>query len=201
MTADADDFAALFSRVRAGDPAATAEFVRAYEPQLRRKVRNWLHLQHPYLRSVLDSVDVCQSVLASFLLRVGLGQYDLERPEDVWNLLVVMSRHCVQRHARSQLADCRDARRREARGAEVLEALTQGPSPSREATARDLLRAVRERLTAEEWSVAERRVEGRSWAEVAAALGGTADARRMQLSRALDRVSRELGLEEEAADG
>jgi RNA polymerase sigma-70 factor (ECF subfamily) len=201
MSAGNDSFVTLFARVRARDPRATAEFVRAYEPQLRRKIRNWLRLRYPFLSSVLDSVDVCQSVLACFLLRVALGQYDLEQPEDVWNLLVVMSRRRLRQHARDQSTDRRDARRREAVASGLLEAVSQGPSPSQEASARDLLRAVRERLTAEEWAVAERRLEGCSWAEAAAALGGTADARRVQLARALDRVARELGLEEEPADG
>jgi RNA polymerase sigma factor (sigma-70 family) len=201
MATDADSFTALFARVRARDPRATAEFVRQYEPQLRRKVRNWLRLHYPYLCNVLDSVDVCQSVLAGFLLRVALGQYDLERAEDVWNLLVVMSRRRLRQHARDQTAARRDARRRQEAASGVLEAAAQGPSPSQEANARELLQAVRQRLTAEEWAVAERRIEGCSWAEAAAALGGTADARRMQLARALDRVARDLGLEEEPADG
>ena len=34
------------------------------------------------------------------------------------------------------------------------------------------------------------------WAEIARQLGGTPDGRRMQLTRALDRVSGELGLED-----
>lgn len=199
MTPD-DSFAALLAQVRARDPEATAEFVHRYEPQLRRKIRNWLRLHYAFLCNTLDSVDVCQSVLTGFLLRVALGQYDLEKPQDVWNLLVEMSRRRLRQHARDQSADRRDARRREAVASGALEAVPQGPSPSRVASARELLDAVRTQLTPEEWAVAERRMEGCSWAEIAAALGGTADGRRIMLARAVDRAARELGLEEEAAD-
>jgi hypothetical protein len=62
---------------------------------------------------------------------------------------------------------------------------------------RDLLEALRSRLTDEERTVADLRGAGQGWAEVAAALGGTADGRRMQLKRALDRVAPELGLEDD----
>jgi hypothetical protein len=44
--------------------------------------------------------------------------------------------------------------------------------------------------------LAARRGQGASWAEITAELGGTPDGRRVRLARALDRVTRELGLEE-----
>jgi hypothetical protein len=59
----------------------------------------------------------------------------------------------------------------------------------------ELLREVRARLSKEEQIIANLRADGRSWAEVAQELGGTADARRMQLQRAADRVAQELDLE------
>jgi hypothetical protein len=62
--------------------------------------------------------------------------------------------------------------------------------------AEELLRELRARLSREEQAIADLRVAGRSWAEVARELGGTADARRMQFQRAADRVGRELGLED-----
>ena len=61
---------------------------------------------------------------------------------------------------------------------------------------RDLLRAVRRRLTEQEQRLAELRGEGCTWPEIASRLGGNPQARRRQLTRALDRVTRQLGLEE-----
>jgi RNA polymerase sigma-70 factor (ECF subfamily) len=62
---------------------------------------------------------------------------------------------------------------------------------------RDLLAEVRQRLTAEERELADLRGQGLTWEEVAARVGGTAQARRVQLTRALDRIARELGIEDE----
>jgi hypothetical protein len=61
----------------------------------------------------------------------------------------------------------------------------------------ELLRELRARLSAEERQIADLRVAGRSWGEVAAEMGGTPDARRVQLQRAADRVGRQLGLEDD----
>ena len=57
-------FADLIRRVRAGDDQAARELVREYEPAIRRAVR--IQLRNPRLRAQLDSVDICQSVLANF---------------------------------------------------------------------------------------------------------------------------------------
>ena len=76
---ESPSFAEFMERVRAGDQQAAAELVRQYESLIRREVR--LHLEDRRLCRVFDSMDVCQSVLGSFFLRVAAGQYDLERPE------------------------------------------------------------------------------------------------------------------------
>ena len=60
----------------------------------------------------------------------------------------------------------------------------------------DLLRAVRSRLTTEERQLAELRVQGHTWPEIAAKIGGAPQARRRQLDRALDRAARHLHLDE-----
>ena len=91
----ADDvpFSDLVRRVRAGDGAAAAELVRRYEPALRVAVR--VRLTDPALRRVLDSMDVCQSVLANFFVRAVAGQFDLDRPEQLLALLAAMARNKV----------------------------------------------------------------------------------------------------------
>ena len=53
-----------------------------------------------------------------------------------------------------------------------------------------------DRLSKEERRLADLRAAGREWADIADDLGGTAEARRKQLTRAISRVSRELGLDE-----
>jgi hypothetical protein len=45
--------------------------------------------------------------------------------------------------------------------------------------------------------MAELWAQGQGWPAIAAALGGPPDALRKQLTRALDRVARQLGIEED----
>jgi len=188
-----ETFADLIARVRGGDERAAADLVRRYEPEIRREVR--FLLRDPFLRRSFDSMDVCQSVLGSFFLRAALGEYDLNRPEDLIRLLISMTRNKVVDATRRQRAQRRDHRRSTSLDAVDLAATT--PSPSQVVEGREMLAAFRERLSSEERKLADLRAAGREWADIAQDVGGTAEARRKQLTRAISRVSRELGLDEE----
>jgi RNA polymerase sigma-70 factor (ECF subfamily) len=185
-----DDF---IRRIRSGDEQAAAALVRQYEPLIRRAVR--LRLEDERLRRVFDSTDVCQSVLASFFARTVLGQYDLETPDRLVKLLVAMARNKVATAARRQYSQRRDNRR--AAGSEELEGVADpGASPSEQISGQELLERFRASLSAEEKAIAELRKDGLGWAEIASRLGGTAQARRVQLARAIERISRHIGLDE-----
>jgi RNA polymerase sigma-70 factor (ECF subfamily) len=186
----------LFQRLRNGDEQAAAELFRRYEPAIRRRVRVWLRLQDPRLRRVFDSTDVCQSVLASFFVRAAAGQYDLSEPEQLIALLFRMARHKLAHQVARQHAGRRDVRRDEGGGGEDVEAPDPAASPSSQVAGRELLSEVRRRLDAEERQLAELRAGGRGWADIASELGGTAEGRRKQLARALNRVAQQLGLDE-----
>jgi DNA-directed RNA polymerase specialized sigma24 family protein len=189
------DFADLLQRVRCGDPSAAAELVRCYEPEVRRAIR--VRLTDPRLRRVLDSADVCQSVLANFFVRAAAGEFDLDRPEQLLALLVAMARNRLLDKMRRQRAGKRDQRRVEAVSAAALDGL-QGPAfePGRVVAGQDLLAEVRRLLTDEERYLADQRALGRDWADIANEQGARPDALRKKLSRALDRVTARLGLEE-----
>jgi RNA polymerase sigma-70 factor (ECF subfamily) len=193
MPAD-DQFADLIRRVRAGDDDAAAELVRQYEAPIRRVVR--VYLRDPRLRRVLDSTDICQSVLATFFVRANLGQYELDTPESLLKLLATIARNKVTNEAHRQQADRRDYRREQVLG--DRDALLRAPpsDPGEQVAARELLTKVRERLSEDERQLADERGRGDSWAEIAAAHGGTAESLRKKLARALDRVLRSLGLDE-----
>src|SRR5262249_9181972 len=60
----------------------------------------------------------------------------------------------------------------------------------------ELLAEVQRRLSAEERQLVELRREGLAWAAIAARLGGSPEALRKQHARALDRVTREVGLDD-----
>jgi hypothetical protein len=75
-----DTFAYFVRRLRAGDEQA-ADLVRRYEGVIRREAR--LQMTDPRLCRLLDSIDISQSVLASFFARAAAGQFDLDRPENL----------------------------------------------------------------------------------------------------------------------
>jgi RNA polymerase sigma-70 factor (ECF subfamily) len=191
---ESDTFHDLLQRVRQGDQLAASELVRQFEPELRRVVR--VRLNDPRLRRVLDSVDVCQSVLANFFVRVSLGEFDLHEPQQLLHLLIVMARNKLRDKARRQQAVRRDQHRLEAQENGCLDELpSPGPGPDHVALGRDLLAAVQRLLTTEERWLADQRAQGLEWGEIAARLGEKPDGLRKKLSRALDRVVARLGLE------
>jgi RNA polymerase sigma-70 factor (ECF subfamily) len=194
MSSPDNDFGELLRRVRAGDANAAAELVRLYEPEIRRIIR--FRLTDPRLRRVVDSMDICQSVLGNFFVRASLGEFDLERPADLIALLVNMVRNKVIDQTRRSQARKRDGRRVDLADDSAIDRVpSRAPSPDRVAADRDLLATVRERLTDDERYLADQRAAGREWRELADELQTAPDALRKKLSRALDRVANGLDLE------
>jgi RNA polymerase sigma-70 factor (ECF subfamily) len=187
-------FRDLIRRVRAGDEQAAAELVRHYELEILTQIRLGLLRRPAQLRRVIDPSDICQSVLLSFFVRAAAGQYDLDRPEQLVGLLLGMARNKLSEQAKHHQGQRRDVRR--------VQSLEPGPAdpvggeetPSAVVSGQELLREVYARLSDEERQIADLRATGLEWAEVAARLGGTPDARRKQYTRAVDRAAQELGL-------
>ncbi len=142
-------------------------------------------------------MDICQSVLPSFFVRAANGQFDLEKSDQLVRLLVKMARHKLLHHVTDLHAQRRDIRRDGGGhdGPRTADPPSPDPSPSRIASGRELLEEFRRRLSADEREVADRRAEGSDWATIAAQLGRTAEGRRRQLARALDRVSEDLQID------
>ena len=185
-------FTEFVARIRAGDEQAAADLVRRYEPLIRREIR--LQLEDHQLNRLFDSMDVCQSVLASFFLRTAAGEYDLERPEQLIGLLLAIARNKLASAARREHRACRDHRRVAA--AENLDSVpAAGAGPGEVLASKELLEQFRQALSEQERLIVELRSDGLAWADVAAKLGGTAQSRRMQLTRAIERIAGELGLE------
>jgi RNA polymerase sigma-70 factor (ECF subfamily) len=189
-----EEFRVLLDRVRAGEESAAAELVRQYEPEIRRVIR--LRLTDPRLRRVFDSMDICQSVMANFFVRAAGGQFDLDRPEQLLKLLVTMARNKVRDNARRQQAIRRDQRRIHGTDLPLESVPSSSGTPSRILAGRELLEEVRRQMTNEERFLADRRAEGLEWAQIAAETGRSPEALRKQLARGLDRVLRNLGLDE-----
>jgi RNA polymerase sigma-70 factor (ECF subfamily) len=190
---DPTAFATFMRRIRAGDGGAAEELVRLYEPLIRREVHYQLRDRRLYRH--FDSMDVCQSVLASFFVRAAAGQYDLDGKEQLAKLLVTMARNKLASAVRKQHRLRRDSRRVEPDAGGLENVGDSSPSPSSLVAGAELLRRFRESLSSEERTLADLRGQGVTWADIASRLGGTAAARRSQLTRAIDRVSKDLGLD------
>lgn len=188
-------FTGFIQRIRAGDDQAAEELVRRYEPLIRREVR--LRIEDERLNRAFDSMDVCQSVLASFFVRAAAGEYDLDEPQNLVRLLVSMARNKLASKARLEHRQRRDHRRVTVTDPEAMNELMDGqPSPSEILSRRELLERMRASLSEEEREIADLRVEGLAWEQVAERLGGNGNTRRMQLTRGIERIVRELGLDE-----
>jgi RNA polymerase sigma factor (sigma-70 family) len=191
---DVEAFHEFIRRIRAGDEEAAAQLVRHYEPLIRREVR--INLEDRHLGQLFDSVDISQSVLLSFFVRSAAGQYDLQEPEQLLRLLVSMARNKLASAARHEHRQCRDQRRSKSVETGPLgQVADPATPPDEQAAGTELLGRLQQALSDEERQVAELRNQGLAWAAIATQLGGTPQARRMQLARALDRVAGALGLD------
>jgi RNA polymerase sigma factor (sigma-70 family) len=190
-------FVDFVRRIRAGDEQAAEALVRKFEPIIRREIR--LRIKSTHLNRAFDSMDVCQSVLASFFVRAATGNYELDQAENLVRLLISMARNKLASRVRSEQRLRRDVRRIAMDDPPDLDQLQDGqPSPSEIVSGRELLERFRAGLSDEERQLASLRSEGLPWDEVARRVGGNAHARRVQLSRGVERVSQQLGLDRDA---
>ncbi len=187
-------FSQFIGRIRAGDEMAASELVKRFEPVIRMEVR--LGMRDPSLNRLFDSMDICQSVLGSFFVRAASGQYDLDKPEHLVQLLVRMARNKLASQARQYYRDRRDVRRMSEEIGGKMDTMADDPSPSQVVAGRELLEKFCKNLTEEERRLMHWRNQGRSWTDIAAEMGGSPNARCQQLTRAVDRVAQQLGLDE-----
>lgn len=188
-------FQNLIRRVRQGEEDAAAELVRLYEPEIRRAIR--VRHTDPRLRRIVDSMDICQSVLANFFVRVASGQFELDHPDQLLRLLVTMARNQLFDQVRRQKASRRSSQKVDPQGQEKVEQVAaQQHTPSQQVALQELLEKMRLSLTEDERRIAEMRAAGREWADIAAEEGESPEALRKRLARALDRVVPQFGLSE-----
>ena len=154
---DREEYAEFIRRIRAGDEHAAEELVRRCEPEIRLEIRGRLRLRNPRLRRVFDSIDICQSVLASFFVRAAIGEFDLDEPGRLVPLLIGMAKNKLAEQVRYHQRGRRDVRRVEGPDDEGLFAARAEQTPSEIVAHADLLEQFRGRLSAEELSIADLR--------------------------------------------
>ncbi len=191
MTESSLEFKRLVALLRAGDSNAAVQLVEEYESEVRRFIR--VRLTTPEIRRWIDSLDVSQSVLSKFFVDVRSGAIEIRDPNQLRGLLLTMARNKLYDHARRQKADKRDARRLEEES-KLNYVASSTQTPSQQIANSEIADAILERLSAEDRYMAEQRLSGFTWQELANELGSSADALRKRLSRALDRAAGEIGV-------
>jgi RNA polymerase sigma-70 factor (ECF subfamily) len=174
------DFEKLLAAVRDGNRETATELVRQYEPYLRRMLH--LRLTDRRVGHVVDSVDICQSVMKDFFAQAKPDRFVFQSPDDLRRLLVTMALNKLRnwaRHEGRHQGDLPDG----------WSPMAPDPSPSRIAAANDEIAYLRDRLPPLEARLFERsRVQGQSWDDIAREEGGKPDTLRMRLMRAVARI-------------
>lgn len=183
-------FVELLKRVRSGDSDAAKELVSTYESAIRVAVRT--RLSDPALRRQFDSMDVCQSVLASFFLRAAAGEYDLRDPSQLVALLRKMTHNKLAMRVRREYRQRRDIRRDVELTNNLAEPRTTSTEPTNHILGRDLIQQAMGLMDSQVREMAVCRANGMEWGEIAARLGGSPDARRKQFQRAVSRIATTL---------
>lgn len=197
-------FDGLLRRLRSGDQAAAAEIHTHFGGHIRRLARQWLSRKK--LGRLLDSEDICQSVLCDFFARYEQGSYQLSDEVQLRALLARITTSRLLYHWERHRTAKRDLRRLEEHGAHengVREhgahenvlgsvAVTGQPSPSEVLAGRELMEEFRRRFSADEWTIVQLRNDGESWKAISENIGRSPDTLRMQFTRAVTRVAQEL---------
>jgi RNA polymerase sigma factor (sigma-70 family) len=190
---DTNEFHHLLQRARDRDAGAAVRLIEEYEPEIRRIAR--VRLSGTRLRQTLDSNDICQSVLGNFFVRLAAGQFDLETPEQLMALLAKMTRNKVNDKHRREHTQKREPGTNVGGDSVLAQLAGPGTDPSEQAAARELLARAERLFDPEERYLIEQRGLGRGWDELAEELKTSHEALRKCMSRARERVARELGLE------
>jgi DNA-directed RNA polymerase specialized sigma24 family protein len=191
------EFRELINRLRAGEEDAASELIDRFGDFVRREIR--FRLRDSRLFRVVGESDLFQSAVSRFLWGLKLGQFDLDRPEELVSLLRTIAERRVCAVARFWQAQRRDVRRHADLGSALGTELTSAdPTPSKAMSEKELVAETLTRLPEDARQVLDWRQDGLSWAQIAHLRGPTAspDAERKRYERALDRVAAELGWSE-----
>ena len=109
-----------------------------------------------------------------------------------------MAQNKLNMRARAQFRHCRDVGRLSTAIVEETNAACSTPGPVQQVAGRELLDRALGMMTPEIRAIAVRRMHDEAWADIATALGGTADGRRKQFERAVVQIAD--GLEVDALE-
>jgi RNA polymerase sigma factor (sigma-70 family) len=191
---DQSSFSSLIERLRSGDNEAARSLLNRYEPALRRIVA--MRLMDRKLRGVVDTEDICQSVLGSFFVRLGLGQYEITDESDLLRLLATMVRNKVVSKKRRRTLETRDDVQVSLKERLAENRAGSESSPSEWLAYEELIREAEGMLSPDERQLIALRKQGIGWNEIGNRLGEDPECLRKRMGRTMDLVIEQLGLDE-----
>jgi RNA polymerase sigma factor (sigma-70 family) len=183
-TPELQDFLAVLG---SGDRQAVEQLLGRLNPFLHKVIH--LRLKHGRLRRVMDTTDIFQSLVKDFLSRKEHGHSAKAASGGLCAWLVAAVHYKI-------LTKMRKERRHAGSLPDDWDEVSSEPSPAQEMEDRDLGRAVRARLSAENRLLYDLKAQELTWTEIAQQVGGNADALRMRLSRAIVKILRDMRYEE-----
>ena len=189
---DESSFDELLEKLRDGEQDAARNIFDEY-------ARRLIGLAHRHLNSSvrrkIDPEDVVQSVLKSFFVRIGKGQFELKNRGNLWSLLVVMTlRKCG--HKVRDLHRQRQDIRKEAASLQAAEdsacwqALAPGPTPSEAAMLAETVEHVFGELKDREREIVELHLQGLEIADIQTQVRRSEYTVREVLRRVRERLAR-----------
>jgi RNA polymerase sigma factor (sigma-70 family) len=166
-----DDWERLIEGLQGGDEAVVAEFCGRYGPALERVAAGRIA---PGQRRRVGPETVVESACCSFLMRARDGRFALPDADALWRLLCAITlrklREKARFHGRERRALHREIAGDEA-GSPAARAADPGPAPDEALAIAETFEQLIGSLELEERRIVELKLEERSNAEVAAALG------------------------------
>lgn len=195
MSESFEEFSEHLRQLRMGDKSSVNDFWERYSPFIRRTMR--FRLSRASLQPAADSMDVCQSAFGTFLLHLSAGEYELATEEDLRKLLVTIANNKFLMLQRRELAA--------KRARNLTKSLSNAPEPicenADEPGARldydELMAQVSRRLSPGELVLLNLRRDDKSWDEIGKQVNEDPRVLCKRFSRAIKRVSVEIGLEEQ----
>jgi DNA-directed RNA polymerase specialized sigma24 family protein len=178
--------------LRSNDPCAIDDLLRQLDPYLRKIIR--LRLIDGRLRRVVDTTDVFDSLLKDFLAQKEKDGPPVETSAGLHAYLAAAVHHKIQTRARKE-------RRHAGSLPPGWEPVSPEAPPARQIEDHDFTETIRARLAEDTRLLFNLKTQGLSWTEIAQKVGGTPDALRMRLNRAVVQILRELGWEDASYDG
>jgi RNA polymerase sigma factor (sigma-70 family) len=165
-----DFLTALVNRIRAGDGKALDELVASFEGEVRAAIRHVLGPRNK-LGRILGVSDILQSILMRLHRAAGEASGEATPVEDGAAYLGAMVRNRVVHQGRKLATQKRDPDR-VSYGEEALDAVADpSPTPASAVMQQELLEAVWKALSPTERDIAEKRLAGSTWEEIAVAGG------------------------------